>query len=67
MNFSSWELIHVLDESVKKNSTVAIDMDGLKTINTFGLNVFLPRMSLSNSTRAEIEATGRFSDVFREA
>jgi anti-anti-sigma regulatory factor len=63
---SAWELIHVLDESVKKNSTVAIDTDGLKTINTFGLNVFLPRMSLLNSTWADIEVTGRFSDVFRE-
>lgn len=64
---SAWELIHVLDESVKKNSTVAIDTDGLKTINTFGLNVFLPRMSRLNNTRADIQVTGRFSEVFREA
>ena len=64
---SACELINVLDESVKKTSRVAIDTDGLKTINTFGLNVFLPRMSWLNNTQADIEVTGRFSAVFREA
>jgi anti-anti-sigma regulatory factor len=64
---SACELIDVLDESVKKTFKVAIDTDGLKTINTFGLNVFLPRMSLLNNTRADIEVTGRFSEIFREA
>jgi anti-anti-sigma regulatory factor len=64
---SACELLHVLDESVKKNRTVAIDTDGLRTINTFGLNVFLPRMSGLKNTRADIEVTGRFSAVFREA
>lgn len=64
---SACELINLLDESVKKTFKVAIDTDGLKTINTFGLNVFLPRMSLLNNTRVEIEVTGRFSEIFREA
>ena len=64
---SACELINVLDESVKKSSKVAIDTDGLRTINAFGLNVFLPRMSWLNNTQANIEVTGRFSGVFREA
>ncbi len=64
---SACELINVLDESVKKTFKVAIDTDGLRTIDAFGLNVFLPRMSLLNNTRADIEVTGRFSGVFREA
>ena len=64
---SACELIDVLDESVKKTFKVAIDTDGLKTINTFGLNVFLPRMSWLNSTWADIQVTGRFSEVFKEA
>ena len=64
---SAYELIIVLDESVKNTFKVAIDTDGLKTIDAFGLDVFLPRMSMLNNTRADIEVTGRFSGVFREA
>ena len=63
---SACELINVLDESVKKISKVAIDTDGLRTINAFGLDVFLPRMSWLNNSRADIEVTGRFSGAFRE-
>jgi len=61
------ELINVLDQSVINTSKVAIDTDGLRTIDAFGLNVFLPRMSWLNHTCADIEVTGRFSGVFREA
>ncbi len=64
---SACELINVLDKSVKKSSKVAIDTDGLRTINAFGMDVFLPRMSTLNNTRADIQVTGRFSDIFREA
>lgn len=64
---SACELINVIDESVEKSGKVAIDTDGLRTINAFGLDVFLPRMSWLNSTRADIKVTGRFSGVFREA
>ena len=63
---SACELINVLDKSVKKSSKVAIDTDGLRTINVFGLDVFLPRMSTLNNTRADIQVTGRFSEVFKE-
>jgi len=64
---SACELIDVLDKSVKKSNKVAIDTDRLKTIDAFGLDVFLPRMFSLNSTRADIEVTGRFSDMFKEA
>ena len=63
---SACELINLLDENIKTSSKVAIDTDGLKTINAFGLDVFLPQMSRLNNTRADIEVTGRFSGVFRE-
>jgi len=63
---SACELINLLDENVKPSSKVAIDTDGLKTINAFGLAVFLPRMSRLSSTVVDIEVTGRFSGVFRE-
>ena len=61
------ELIDILDDSVKTSSKVAIDTDGLKTINAFGLDVFLHRMSNLNNNRADIQVTGRFSEVFKEA
>ncbi len=63
---SACELINILDDSVKTSSKVAIDTDGLKTINTFGLDVFLPRMSKLNNNRTDIKVTGRFSDIFKE-
>jgi hypothetical protein len=44
---------------------VAIDTDGLRTINAFGLDVFIPRMSKLNDSRADIKVTGRFSDIFK--
>lgn len=63
---SACELINVLNESVKKSSKVAIDTDGLRTVIAFGIDVFLPQMSRLSHTLANIQVTGRFSDVFRE-
>jgi hypothetical protein len=63
---TSCELINILDASAKKTSKVAIDTDGLKMINGFGLDVFLPRMVRLNNTRVDIEVTGRFKGIFRE-
>lgn len=62
---SACELINLLDKNVKLSDKVAIDTDGLKTINAFGLDVFLPQMSRLNNTWADIEVTGRFSGIFR--
>ena len=63
---SACELIDTLDQSVKTSSKVAIDTDGLKTINSFGLNLFLSRMSKLKNTRITIKVTGRFSEKFKE-
>jgi stage II sporulation protein AA (anti-sigma F factor antagonist) len=64
---SACELIDILDDMVKKNDKVAIDTDGLKTINAFGLAVFLPRISRLDKKRTDIEVTGRYSEVFMDA
>jgi stage II sporulation protein AA (anti-sigma F factor antagonist) len=63
---SACELIQLLNASIQKTSNVAIDTDGLRTVNAFGLDVFLPQMSGLNNTRANIEVTGRFSGVFQD-
>ena len=63
---SACELINVLDESINKSPKVAIDTDGLRTIDDFGLSVFLPRLSQLNKSLTNIEVTGRLSGVFRE-
>ena len=64
---SACELIHLLTERIKTNAKVAIDTDGLKTINAFGLDVFLPRMSRLTNTRMDVEVTGRYSEAFIDA
>lgn len=63
---SACELINILNESVKTSKKVAIDTDGLSTVNAFGLDVFIPRMSWLNSTWSDIEVVGRFSGVFHD-
>ena len=63
---SACELINVIEETIPISSKVAINTDGLRKINAFGLDVFLPRMSCLKSTRADIEVTGRFSGIFKE-
>ena len=63
---SACELIDILDDVVKKNGKVAIDTSGLKSINAFGLDVFIPRMSRLTRKWSDIQVTGRYSDVFME-
>ena len=63
---SACELINALDESVNKSIKVAIDTNGLRIIDGFGLSVFLQRLSQLNRILADIRVVGRFSGVFRE-
>lgn len=63
---SACELINLLDESVAKSTKVAIDTDGLRNVNRFGLDVLLPRITRLNNTRVDIEVTGRFRGVFQD-
>jgi len=63
---SACELINVIDETIKKNGKVAIDTNGLRTVDAFGVNVFLPEMSYLNHIHADVEVTGRFSRIFHE-
>jgi stage II sporulation protein AA (anti-sigma F factor antagonist) len=63
---SACELIHLLDNSANHATKVAIDTDGLRTINAFGLDVLMPRLSDLASRRPDIEVTGRFSGIFQE-
>ena len=62
---SACELIRVLDKRVNCIKKVAIDTDGLRNINTFGVDLLLPRISGLTSRRADITVTGRFSGVFQ--
>lgn len=64
---SALELIHVLDKGVRRSRKVAINTDGLRTVNAFGLDVWLPRMSGLDGCPATIEITSRFSGVFQDA
>ena len=64
---SACELIDILDSIIKKRDKVAIDTSGLKCINAFGLDVFIPRMSRLTRKSMDIQVTGRYSGVFMEA
>ena len=54
-----------LDERQPQNREVKTTI--LKTINAFGLDVFLLRMSRLSRKWPETQATGRYSEVFMEA
>ena len=62
---SAWELINALDENTKNDKKIAINTDGLREIHAFGLDVFWPKMSNLKKTQANIQVTGRFSEIFR--
>ena len=63
---SACELIHVIDESAERATKLAIDTNGLRNINAFGLDVLLPRLFDLAASRSNIEITGRFSSAFQE-
>lgn len=64
---SACELIGILNDIVKKNDKVAIDTDGLKTVNAFGIDVFVPHMTRLNRRSTDIQVTGRHSAAFMDA
>lgn len=61
---SAWELINALEENTENDKKIAINTDGLRAIHAFGLDVFRPKMSKLKRTQANIQITGRFSEVF---
>ncbi len=61
---SAWELINMLDENTGKAKHIAINTDGLRAIHAFGLDIFRPKMSKLKKMQANIQVTGRFSEIF---
>ena len=51
----------------KKNDRIAINTDGLKTVNAFGLDVFVPRMGKLARRWTDIKITGRYKKDFMES
>lgn len=64
---SACELIDILDDIARKEERVAIDTDGLKTVNAFGLDVFLPGMNRLTRKWMDIEVTGKHRNAFIDA
>jgi stage II sporulation protein AA (anti-sigma F factor antagonist) len=56
---SAHELVNILHYYLASYPKVAIDTEGLKTINAFGLDVFLMRIKLLRRHHARIVFTGR--------
>ncbi|WP_419662203.1 hypothetical protein Dvar_26520 [Desulfosarcina variabilis str. Montpellier] len=64
---SACELMDILADVVKKNDRIAINTDGLKTVNAFGLDVFVPRMGKLARRWTDIKITGRYKKYFMES
>ena len=64
---SACELIDILDDIASKEEKVAIDTDGLKTVDAFGLDVFLPGMNRLTRKLMDIEVTGKHRNAFIDA
>jgi stage II sporulation protein AA (anti-sigma F factor antagonist) len=61
---SAHELINALHKYLASYSTVAVDTEGLKSVNTFGLNVFSVGLKLLRRSQAKIVFSGRFRSTF---
>ena len=62
---SACQLINVLNKNSRKSNKAAIDTDGLRTIDTFGIDVLRPRLQQGHNIDLEIEVKGRFRDAFQ--
>jgi stage II sporulation protein AA (anti-sigma F factor antagonist) len=61
---SAHELINTLRKYLAIYPAVAIDTEGLKSINTFGLNVLSTRLKSLRRPHARIAFSGRYQSVF---
>lgn len=63
---SAHELANILDTYSTTYPKVAIDTEGLRSINPFGLNVFIIRMKLMRKSYAGIVFTGKYKSSFAQ-
>ena len=63
---SACELIDILDRCAKKTGKVAIDTNGLRTVNDFGIRVFHTRFYAVGTSRKKITVVGRFRGAFQK-
>ena len=61
---SAHELANVLKNYSDSYPSVTIDTDRLKSINTFGLDVFANRLKLMSRSYARIAFTGKYKNNF---
>ena len=63
---SAHELVNMLGTYSRSSPKVAIDTEGLKSINSFGLNVFSIRMRLMRKSHTGIVFTGKYKSSFAQ-
>ena len=63
---SAHELVNRLDACDRSLKKIAIDTDGLRSIDAFGLDVFISRMKLSPLSLNKIVFSGRFENNFAQ-
>jgi anti-anti-sigma factor len=63
---SAHELANMLGAYGASFPKVAIDTEGLKSINSFGLNVFVIRLRLMRRSHAGVVFTGKYKYCFMQ-
>ncbi len=61
---SAHELVNILNKYSTRYPKVAIDTEGLKSINAFGLSVFIIRLKSMRFSHFGIVFTGKFKSNF---
>ena len=63
---AAYELINILHKCLASYPKVAIDTEGLKSINTFGLDVFSIKLKSLRRPNARIAFSGRYQSTFMQ-
>ena len=61
---SADQLLYLLSRKIRKVNRVAIDTDGLRHVNAFGIDVFMPGITQLSWAQVEILITGKFKSEF---
>jgi hypothetical protein len=63
---SAFRLLNVIEKKGGSASRITIDTDGLRSVNTFGSDIFRANISEMSKGAMTIDYTGRFKEALAE-
>jgi anti-anti-sigma regulatory factor len=63
---SAFRLLNVIEQKGGSASRITIDTDGLRSVNTFGSDIFRANIAEMNKGARTIDYTGRFKEALTE-